>query len=243
VSAGDSAGSSGGDVEIDAGAGGPVGGNIALRSGAGSTSGAVSIQSADGGMSGNVCVAGGMSSAQSGGHVSVTGGGSAVGAGGSVELRSGAGQTCGAITLAGHGDAGLVVDSAGGLALASAPGQDVAVSSGGDVVATASSMSSEVSGEFQIKHTNSANEGHVMMRVTEDSIISHVPHQAVSYNSPSDRRIKKDITGVDSDDILQRLQDLEVTEYAYTDEWRSVRGIEDVKVRGVIAQQVAEHFP
>ena len=42
---------------------------------------------------------------------------------------------------------------------------------------------------------------------------------------------------------MQRLQGLEVKKYKYTEQWRQVRGIEDIEVRGVIAQDVAEKFP
>ena len=43
--------------------------------------------------------------------------------------------------------------------------------------------------------------------------------------------------------MLQRIQAIEIKKYRYTDEWRKVRGIDDVEVRGVIAQQVREVFP
>jgi hypothetical protein len=75
------------------------------------------------------------------------------------------------------------------------------------------------------------------------AVISHVPIQSVAYDSPSDRRIKTQISDVDEEAILQRLQGLEIKSYHYTDAWRKVRNIDDHSVRGVIAQQAREVFP
>ena len=61
--------------------------------------------------------------------------------------------------------------------------------------------------------------------------------------SPSATRIKTDIEDIDVDELHQRLQGIEIKSYQYTEAWRAVRGIEDVRVRGVIAQQVRELFP
>jgi hypothetical protein len=47
----------------------------------------------------------------------------------------------------------------------------------------------------------------------------------------------------DSDSLLHRLQKLSVTKYRYTDEWRASRSLQDTEVRGMIAQDVAQHFP
>ena len=66
---------------------------------------------------------------------------------------------------------------------------------------------------------------------------------AAGYSTPSDRRIKKKIADIDEDALLQRLQSLEIKRYRYSDEWRRVRGIKDIEVRGVIAQQTRVTFP
>jgi len=81
------------------------------------------------------------------------------------------------------------------------------------------------------------------MRIQPDKVFSHVPLDAVEVITPSDRRIKRNIRGINEESILHRLQRLRVTRYRYTDEWRRVRGIEDREVRGVIAQEVNEVMP
>ncbi|KAL3656149.1 hypothetical protein V7S43_019037 [Phytophthora oleae] len=83
----------------------------------------------------------------------------------------------------------------------------------------------------------------IVFRVRNDMVVGTVPAQFPQVISPSDRRIKTNIEDVDEDDILQRLQSLEIKQYRYTDEWRRIRGIEDSVVRGVIAQQAHETFP
>ena len=81
------------------------------------------------------------------------------------------------------------------------------------------------------------------MRIRNDSIIAHSRIQAAKINFPSDARIKTNINEVDYDDILKKISSLQIQKYHYTPEWLAIRGIEDVEVRGVIAQQVREHFP
>ena len=75
--------------------------------------------------------------------------------------------------------------------------------------------------------------------------VSTVPLQVTTVQYSSDARIKKDITTVDTGDLLDRMRKIGIREYGYTDEWRKVRGLEenDVRVRGVIAQQLREVFP
>ena len=76
-------------------------------------------------------------------------------------------------------------------------------------------------------------------------ISSHVPFQVTALQYSSDERIKKDVVSVDTDDLLHRIRRVEMKEYGYTDEWRSVREVDDPdhRVRGVIAQQLREVFP
>lgn len=97
--------------------------------------------------------------------------------------------------------------------------------------------------EFQIAHGDATTKSGVVMRVRGQKIFSHVPADIVEVISPSDRRIKRNIENIDEEDLLQRMQRLRVTSYQYTEDWREVRGIDDVRVRGVIAQEVHEQFP
>ena len=79
----------------------------------------------------------------------------------------------------------------------------------------------------------------------ETRFVSTVPHQVTSVQYSSDERIKKDIVDVDTAELLDRLRQVNLREYGYTDAWRRVRGLElnDVRVRGVIAQELNEVFP
>ena len=46
-------------------------------------------------------------------------------------------------------------------------------------------------------------------------------------------------------DLLDRIKQIQLREYGYTDDWRELRGLEsnDVRVRGVIAQELRQVFP
>ncbi|CAN0414515.1 unnamed protein product, partial [Hapterophycus canaliculatus] len=78
----------------------------------------------------------------------------------------------------------------------------------------------------------------------EARVISSVPLLVTTIEYSSDERIKESIVDVDVDDILHRFMEVEMVEYSYTEEWRQVRNLEDnSRVRGVIAQQLAEVFP
>uniref|UniRef100_K3X8J2 Peptidase S74 domain-containing protein n=1 Tax=Globisporangium ultimum (strain ATCC 200006 / CBS 805.95 / DAOM BR144) TaxID=431595 RepID=K3X8J2_GLOUD len=64
-------------------------------------------------------------------------------------------------------------------------------------------------------------------------MITHVPAQFTEVIYPSDRRIKTNIADIDEDDILQRLQTLEIKSYRYSKEWRELRGIPDTERKRV----------
>ncbi|RLN14875.1 hypothetical protein BBJ28_00019545, partial [Nothophytophthora sp. Chile5] len=98
-------------------------------------------------------------------------------------------------------------------------------------------------GELTVSHSETHVPGEVIWRLQPDKMITHVSAQFTEITYPSDRRIKTDIEDVDEDDILQRLQTLEVKKYRYSKLWRDMRGLPDVAVRGVIAQQVEQTFP
>ena len=68
--------------------------------------------------------------------------------------------------------------------------------------------------------------------------------QVTTVQYSSDERIKKNIVEVDTEDLLDRMKKIELREYGYTDDWRAVRGLaDDVRVSGVIAQELNEIFP
>ena len=98
-------------------------------------------------------------------------------------------------------------------------------------------------GEFLVEVNESSSASFTNFRIRKEKVISHVPIQVPEVRSPSDERIKTQIEDVDGEDLLHRLQSIEVKNYRYTEEWRKVRGIDDIETRGVIAQQVRKVFP
>jgi hypothetical protein len=94
--------------------------------------------------------------------------------------------------------------------------------------------------EITMAHGNGKTVGNVLFRMREDKVYSHVPLSVVQVVSPSDRRVKTDISGVDEDAIMHRLQGIEVVQYRYTPEWQAIRGFDNKLVRGVLAQQVRQ---
>ena len=79
---------------------------------------------------------------------------------------------------------------------------------------------------------------------TSSMLIANAPLQATLVQYSSDSRIKREIQSVDEEAILQKIRNVKVRSYKYTQEWRGVRNLdEDVRVRGVIAQELAEVFP
>jgi hypothetical protein len=75
-------------------------------------------------------------------------------------------------------------------------------------------------------------------------IVSSAPLQVTLIQYSSDERVKTEIESVDEDSILQRINSISVRSYRYTKEWLSVRDdLSDVRVRGLIAQELAEVFP
>lgn len=76
-------------------------------------------------------------------------------------------------------------------------------------------------------------------------LVSTVPLQVTAVQYSSDERIKKDISEVDTGDLFDRMKLIELREYGYSNEWRYYRGMgeNDVRVRGVIAQELNQIFP
>lgn len=107
----------------------------------------------------------------------------------------------------------------------------------------------EISFGFEeIRPESSTHRVALQLKRTRDStrLTSTVPLQVTTVQYSSDMRIKKDFEDVDTEDLLDRIRQIELREYGYTDEWKDVRGIEKgagVRVRGVIAQELHEVFP
>jgi hypothetical protein len=117
-------------------------------------------------------------------------------------------------------------------------GSDIGLESGSDLSTQVPTHS-----EVLIKNEGAATAGNVVMRLRKNKIITHVPAQVPEVTSPSDERIKQNIEEVDTDELLQRLQGIAIKSYQYTEAWRAVRGIDDTRVRGVIAQELRKVFP
>lgn len=216
------------------------------------------------GDAGNVKVSGGDSLDGSGGHVELSAGETSVGYGGRLTLH-GASSTpsrwaksqtvtnSGHVSLhAGSSDRNFV--DGGSLWIESGRGGDNA--SGGSIHIKAH-VNKDAIGQYRREANQeialglddgSPKDGDsysFRLKATSSgqTVISSVPVQVTTVQYSSDMRIKKDITNVDTDDILQRLQQIQFAEYGYSDAWRRVRGIPDHRVRGVIAQQLSEVFP
>ena len=104
------------------------------------------------------------------------------------------------------------------------------------------SLESDENSEVTFGHTN-----RVSVRVQRDRVVSHVPISAVEVLQSEDARIKSNIEDVDTDEILQRLQELVVREYTYSPEWQAVRemsegdfGVGNKKVRGHSSRSLRE---
>jgi hypothetical protein len=174
-----------------------------------------------------------------GGHFSLTGT-----KGGNVDIESGS---------ASQGDAGDVSITSG-----------LAQNGGGNINVFASTTQIDNRDWFSRRHTDMApteiNFGFdehateskerkiaLQLKKSKDSsrLTSTVPLQVTTIQYSSDSRIKKDIKNVNTDDLLERIRQIRLREYGYSEQWRHARGLEnsDPRVRGVIAQELNEVFP
>jgi len=223
----------------------------------------------DGTAAGSVFVAAGMSSLGVGGAINISGGGSAF-IGGDV-LIEGGGNVGGSDS--GRGGDVIVQGgrsenpAAGGrITVKSSSGKEYLEVSDGSIGIHSGSQSGKISLTIPISNardatsviglgiTNTSNDMTTFgFRLQSTSsvngsasslLIASSPLQVTSLQYSSDVRIKQDIQSVDEDDILQRIKAVRIRSYGYTDEWRAVRGdVPNARVRGVIAQELAEVFP
>ncbi|RLN75429.1 hypothetical protein DYB28_000574 [Aphanomyces astaci] len=226
VTSGDSSGVSSGDLTL----------------GSGSTSvgsaGLVQIYAGQSATVGSSVLGAGSSSKGSGGAINLNGGASTTSSGGSIALLPGKGISSGTVTLASADKSGsIVVGADGSITATTAPTAALNLFGGNAANNTLQT------GEWTFSHAESPISGNVNFRMQKDRIVSHVPASFPVSTTPSDRRIKTEIEDVDQNDILHRMQSLEVKQYRYTKEWQSIGHVNDDVVRGVIAQQVAETFP
>jgi hypothetical protein len=249
VQAGSASAGQGGSLELHSGCGADGAGELVVSAGSSASGKAgemrISAGSASAGPGGNVHIASGTGSSM-GGDVRFT-----ASHGGNIVLQSGEGESSpGAVSISASQNDGKVEIGADDMRMTGSRAQVGLERDGlklnGETVSLSSERGMALSvgeGELTIQHGESTVDGDVVMRIRENKIMSHIPADIVQVISPSDRRIKRDILPVDEDELLQRLQRVEVKRYKYSDAWRKVRGIKDVEVRGVIAQQLREVMP
>ena len=189
----------------------------------------------------------GHSETQQGADVTIEGGSSAASDGGEVRLSSGRGGNDGLggnIYLTARG--GDELSNYGGLfsrshSRSAAESQEIAFGFEGHRNGDNNLRAAETAG------VDDNNAYALRLKRSENGtlISSHVPFQVTALQYSSDERIKKDVVSVDTDDLHHRIRRVEMKEYGYSDEWRSVREVDDPdhRVRGVIAQQLREVFP
>ena len=186
-----------------------------------------------------------------GGSVLVAAGTGAVN-GGDVILRAGSGEAgaSGRIALLdGEGSGRITVDSEGGVDASSAAGQHLTLSSGADVLIQSSGATGETLIGASAQEEGSSDT--VSLRVRDDRIISNAPAQLADVRTPVDSRIihageGESGTGavsVDEDEVLQRVMEVPVRSFSYTEEWRQIQSMGEEAVHGIIGQEVAQMMP
>ena len=186
-----------------------------------------------------------------GGSVLVAAGTGAVD-GGDVILRAGSGEAgaSGRIALLdGEGSGRITVDSEGGVDASSAAGQHLTLSSGADVLIQSSGATGETLIGASAQEEGSSDT--VSLRVRDDRIISNAPAQLADVRTPVDSRIIHEGEGesatgavsVDEDAVLQRVMEVPVRSFSYTEEWRQIQSMGEEAVHGIIGQEVADMMP
>ena len=223
-------GTTGENIAVVSGAGGSDSGDDVIGSVEASASrGSVALTSgASTGRSGDVSIAAGSSAAASGGAVSVSGGSSGTGTGGALELtaapgaaaggavsveggastggrggnvtlRAGAGETNGAVVIEdADGNARVTVDASGTVSVA---GERTSINAATDITLTAGESVS-----FKIAHSEVP--GKEVLSVQGDRIVANVPAHLMEILEPADSTIKRDVSSVNTDSLLQRMQEL-----------------------------------
>lgn len=71
-------------------------------------------------------------------------------------------------------------------------------------------------------------------------LTSTVPLQVTTNQFSSDERIKKDITSANTEDLLDRIRQVELREYGYSDEWKKLRELKTIQ--GFVVSLVSSDF-
>ena len=151
--------------------------------------------------------------------------------------------------LDGEGSGRITVDSEGGVDASSAAAQRLTLSSGADVLIQSSGATGETLIGASAQQEGSSDT--VSLRVRDDRIISNAPAQLADVRTPVDSRIihageGESGTGavsVDEDEVLQRVMEVPVRSFSYTEGWRQIQSMGEEAVHGIIGQEVADMMP
>jgi len=219
-------------------------GNLSLASGAAFGLGdsgdfVLATGSTQVGHSGNLSLNAGRSASGAGGNLRfVAGNSESLGPGGGVSVRGGNGGSDSG------GDVTVTAGSNGLVAVQAADQVTGLTVSEGSIALTAGIVNGNGVGEqigFGFRENGIATgdassagsrfDVRIQHNVEGDTkLISNVPFMLTSVDYSSDVRIKRRLAEADTDELLQRIQQVEYKRYRYTDAWRGVRGIDDVEV-------------
>ena len=143
------------------------------------------------------------------------------------------------------------MDSEGGVDASSAAGQHLTLSSGADVLIQSSGATGETLIGASAQEQEEGSSDTVSLRVRDDRIISNAPAQLADVRTPVDSRIIHEGEGesatgavsVDEDAVLQRVMEVPVRSFSYTEEWRQIQSMGEEAVHGIIGQEVAQMMP
>ena len=173
---------------------------------------------------------------------------------GDVILPAGSGEAGASHRIAlldGEGSGRITVDSEGGVDASSAAGQHLTLSSGADVLIQSSGATGETLIGASAQEQEEGSSDTVSLRVRDDRIISNAPAQLADVRTPVDSRIihagegesGTDAVSVDEDEVLQRVMEVPVRSFSYTEEWRQIQSMGEEAVHGIIGQEVADMMP
>ena len=143
------------------------------------------------------------------------------------------------------------MDSEGGVDASSAAGQHLTLSSGADVLIQSSGATGETLVGFRARRARGGVVGHGISTRRDYKIISNAPAQLADVRTPVDSRIIHEGEGesatgavsVDEDAVRQRVMEVPVRSFSYTEEWRQIQSMGEEAVHGIIGQEVAQMMP